>query len=168
MCKYIKYFQIFANICKCMQIYKYMQMYVNIFKFLQIYVNISKYMQIYVNICKYNQMQIYVRCPNFHFPELFGRFEFRILNSLKNYLGGSNFELRIRARFICRLFVFRINLERNYDRTFSLFQGVFVFKKDMHDLGPAPIPLCFANQRSRPMKRTSQFGLQKELPRPFP
>ena len=104
-----------------------MQIYANICK--NICANICKYMQMYANICKY--MQIYVRCPNFHFPELFGRFEFRILNSLKNYLGGSNFELRIRARFICRLFVFRINLERNYDRTFSLFQGVFIatFKK---------------------------------------
>ena len=88
------------------------------------YAIICKYMQTYANTCTY--MQIYVRCPNFNFPELFGRFEFRILNSLKNYLGGSNFELRIRARFICRLFVFRINFERNYDRTFSLFQGVLV------------------------------------------
>ena len=40
-------------------------------------------MQIYTNICKY--VQIYARCLNF--PELFGRFEFRILNSLENYLG---------------------------------------------------------------------------------
>ena len=117
ICKYMK---IYANICKCMQIYT--NIYANVYKLIQISVNICKYIQICANICKYTQ--IYARCPNFHFPELFGRFEFRILNSLKNYLGGSNFELRIRARFICRLFVFRINLERNYDRTFSLFQGV--------------------------------------------
>ena len=74
---------------------------------MQSYANICKHMQTYANICTY--MQIYVRCPNFNFLELFGRFEFRILNSLKNYLGGSNFELRIRARFICRLCGFRIN-----------------------------------------------------------
>ena len=64
------------------------------------------------------------RCPNSNFPELFEGFEFRILNWLKNYLGGSNFKLRIRTRFISRLFGFRIDFERNYDRTFSLFQGM--------------------------------------------
>ena len=52
---------------------------------MQIYANICKHMQTYANICTY--MQIYVRCPNFNFPELFGRFEFRILNSPKKYLG---------------------------------------------------------------------------------
>ena len=137
--------QTYANICKYVQIYanifKYMQIYQNICKYIHIckhmpnickYINICKYMaticiyiyiyicmQIYENLCKhYQYMQTYVRCPNFNFLKLFGRFEFRILNSLKNYLGGSNFELRIRARFICRLFGFRIKCERNYDRTF--------------------------------------------------
>ena len=56
--------------------------------------------------------------PGFEFQlsRIIWGFEFRIQNSLKIYLGGSNFELRIRARFICRLFGFRINFERNYDR----------------------------------------------------
>ena len=125
------YIYIYANICKYMQICanmcKYTQTYVNIcnhVKSIYIYIYVCKY-KIYSNFCKY--MQIYVRCPNLFFPEWLWRFEFRILNSLKNYLGGWNFELRIRARFICRLFGFRINFERNYDRTFVLFQGVMPF-----------------------------------------
>ena len=99
ICKYV---QIYANIWNYIQIYanisKYMQMYANIYKYMQMYTKISKILQMYANICKYNQIN--VRCPNFHFPELFGRFEFRILNSVNNYLTGSNFELRIRARFV--------------------------------------------------------------------
>ena len=67
-----------------------------------------------------------IQGSNFNFPELFGGFEFRILDSLKNYLRGSNFELRILAGFICRIFGFRIIFERNYDRTCSLFQGVLI------------------------------------------
>ena len=131
ICKYV---QMYINICKYMQICTYMQTcakYMQIYKYMQTYANymyaiICKYMQTYANICKY--MHIYastcsvsefqfsgiiwaVRISNSEFAEeLFGGVEFRITDS--------------RARFICRLFVFRINLERNYDRTFSLFQGV--------------------------------------------
>ena len=56
--------------------------------------------------------------------ELLRGFEFRITDQLRNYLGGSNFELMARAIFISQVFEFRIIFCRNYDRTFSLFQGV--------------------------------------------
>ena len=56
--------------------------------------------------------------------ELLRGFEFRITDQLRNYLGGSNFELMARAIFISQVFEFRIIFCWNYDQTFSLFQEV--------------------------------------------
>ena len=65
-----------------------------------------------------------VRISNYNPQDLFRGFEFRLTNLLRNYLGGSNFELLVGAILICRLSEFRISFCRNYDRTFLLFQGV--------------------------------------------
>ena len=56
--------------------------------------------------------------------ELLKGFEFRITDQIKNYLGSSTFELMARAIFISQVFEFRNIVYRNYDRAFSLFQGV--------------------------------------------
>ena len=57
--------------------------------------------------------------------ELFRGFEFRITITIWNYLRGSNFELLANTIFISRMSGLRINFRKNYDRIFSLFQGVF-------------------------------------------
>ena len=56
--------------------------------------------------------------------ELFRGFEFRITITIWNYLRGSNFELLANTIFISRMSGLRINFRKNYDRIFSLFQGV--------------------------------------------
>ena len=58
--------------------------------------------------------------------ELFRGFEFRITITIWNYLRGSNFELLANTIFISRMSGLRINFRKNYDRIFSLFQGVLI------------------------------------------
>ena len=58
-------------------------------------------------------------------PNYFGgsNLKFRIIDILDNYLEGPNFEL-LACIFISSVSEFQIALQKKYDRTFSLFQGV--------------------------------------------
>ena len=51
-------------------------------------------------------------------------FEFRITDTLGQYLGGSNFELLVHTIFISRVSELRNNFRQNYARIFLLFQRV--------------------------------------------
>ena len=56
--------------------------------------------------------------------ELFRGFEFRITITIWNYLRGSNFELLANTTLFSRVSEVQFDVRKNYDRIFSLFQGV--------------------------------------------
>ena len=57
--------------------------------------------------------------------ESFRGFEIRTMDFLGNYCGGSNVELLACVMFISPVSEFRNTFQKNYDRSLSLFQGVY-------------------------------------------